>query len=43
MDVDCISETVKISGLSDRPKLANACAKKNNNIRKKKKKKKKKK
>ena len=35
MYVDCLSENVSISGLSDLQKLSNACAKRNNNIYKK--------
>ena len=35
MDFDCLSENVPISGLSDKQKLANTCAKRNNNIYKK--------
>ena len=34
MDLDCLSENVSISGLSDH-QLANSCAKKDNNICKK--------
>ena len=35
MYIDCVTENVSISGLSDLEKLANACAKRNNNIYKK--------
>ena len=32
MDLDCLSEKMSISGLSDLEKLVNACTKRNNNI-----------
>ena len=36
MDLNCLTENVSVSNLSDLQKLVNACAKRNNNICKKK-------
>ena len=32
MDLNCLSENVSISGMSDYQDFANACAKRNNNV-----------